>query len=170
MNSTGESLLALCLSTRTAMSRGVLFLSAGVLAGVEGPCPVVNEPQPTDTSPRFGKDPSTTHDYVLRSGMRCLINSGMEPIMSINRREFILLTAAMAAGCGTEGGGRGSAALEPRSVDAGPASSFAADGVYDRFRDQGFFVIRNGEKLSALSAICTHRACKLTANPDHSFF
>ena len=38
------------------------------------------------------------------------------------------------------------------------------------FRDQGFFVIRNGEKLIALSAICTHRKCRLFAEPNRSFY
>lgn len=54
--------------------------------------------------------------------------------------------------------------------NAGPAGDYARDGVYTRFRDQGFFIVRQGGKLFALSSICTHRKCKLTAEPDHSFF
>jgi Rieske Fe-S protein len=42
--------------------------------------------------------------------------------------------------------------------------------VYGHFRDQGFFVIRKGEQLFALSSICTHRTCKLDAESDRSFF
>jgi Rieske Fe-S protein len=92
--------------------------------------------------------------------------------MIINRREFLILTAATAAtGCHALDGGNGSvAAHTERVVDAGPASNYAADGVYTDFRDQGFFVIRNGEKLIALSAICTHRKCKLIGEPDRSFY
>ena len=56
------------------------------------------------------------------------------------------------------------------AVNAGPAGSYAAEGVYTAFRDQGFFIIRQGEKLFALSAICTHKKCKLNAEPDRSFY
>ena len=55
-------------------------------------------------------------------------------------------------------------------VNAGLVSNYAADGIYNNFQDQGFFVIRKGGKLFALSAICTHRKCKLTAEPDRSFY
>ena len=57
-----------------------------------------------------------------------------------------------------------------RIVDAGPLGDYARDGVHDRFRALGFFVIRRNGKLLALSAICTHRKCKLTAEKDHSFY
>jgi Rieske Fe-S protein len=87
--------------------------------------------------------------------------------MKINRRQFLILTAGVAAGCKT---GDNPVANEERSVNAGLVSHYAADGVYDRFRDQGFFVIRKGDKLFALSAFCTHRKCKLTAEPDRSFY
>jgi cytochrome b6-f complex iron-sulfur subunit len=55
-------------------------------------------------------------------------------------------------------------------VNAGPIINYGTDGLYVRFRDQGFFVIRKGEQLFALSSICTHRTCKLDAEPDRSFF
>jgi len=47
---------------------------------------------------------------------------------------------------------------------------YAADGVYDGFSDEGFFIITKEGKLTVLSAICTHRRCKLKAEPDHSFY
>ena len=90
--------------------------------------------------------------------------------MIINRREFLLLTVALVAGCSSvENGGAPSASKE-RLVNAGPVGDYARDGVYSAFRNQGFFVIRRGEKLFALSSICTHRKCKLTAEPDRSFY
>ena len=91
--------------------------------------------------------------------------------MDMNRRQFLILTVATAAtGCHALNDGDGSnTAHAERVVDAGPASNYAADGVYTNFHDQGFFVIRNGEKLFALSAICTHKKCKLNAEPDRSF-
>jgi Rieske Fe-S protein len=84
----------------------------------------------------------------------------------MNRREFLILVAAAVASP--------KAAVEnpaaERLIDAGPLSDYASDGVYDHLRDQGFFVIRNGSRLIALSAYCTHRKCKLKAESDHSFY
>ena len=92
-------------------------------------------------------------------------------IVNLNRRQFLILTATAAAGCtAAEPPALSPGAGQPRIVDAGPAAAFARDGVYDPFRDQGFFVIRNGSQLFALSAYCTHRRCKLAAEPDHTFF
>lgn len=87
--------------------------------------------------------------------------------MKLNRRQFLILTAGVVAGCKT---GDNPAANEGRIVNAGAVGNFAADGVYSNFSDLGFFVIRKDEKLFALSAICTHRKCKLTAESDRSFY
>src|SRR5215469_4739396 len=93
----------------------------------------------------------------------------MKALVSINRRSFVALTVWTLGGCAASHE-PGAAAPEGRWVSAGPASAFAADGVYAGTRDSGFFVIREGAQLYALSAICTHRTCKLRAKPDHSFF
>jgi Rieske Fe-S protein len=90
--------------------------------------------------------------------------------MILNRRQFLLLTAGLAAGCQAWSDGGATTAKPERMIAAGPANNYAADGVYNNFRDQGFFVIRRDGKLFALSAICTHRNCKLTAGPDRSFY
>ena len=55
-------------------------------------------------------------------------------------------------------------------VNAGPAAQYLADRAYTRFRDRGFFIVRRGANLFALSAICTHRNCKLDAEPDKTFY
>jgi Rieske Fe-S protein len=89
--------------------------------------------------------------------------------MMISRRNFLLLTAGLAAGCAARQESVSSGAA-PRLVDAGPASRYSADGVYNQFRDRGFFIVRKGDKLFALSSICTHRKCKLSAESDHSFY
>ncbi len=89
--------------------------------------------------------------------------------MIINRRQFLLLTTAAAAGCKTVTDNGVSTVTKERVVNAGAAGDYAADGVYGRFRNQGFFVVRQGETVFAVSAICTHRKCKLAAEPDHSF-
>lgn len=89
--------------------------------------------------------------------------------MSMNRRQFLILTTGAAAIAATDGLGladAGSASV----IDAGPVGSFAADGVYSNFRALGFFVIRKGEKLFALSSICTHRKIQVTAEHDCSFY
>jgi Rieske Fe-S protein len=91
--------------------------------------------------------------------------------MPLNRRTFLLLSAAFAAGCAaTPGGANLYAGRTERSVNAGPASQYLADGVYPRYRDLGFFIVRRGANLFALSAICTHRKCKLDAESDKTFY
>jgi Rieske Fe-S protein len=89
--------------------------------------------------------------------------------MNLNRRQFLILTAGVVAGCKAVDYG-GPVASEERIINAGPVGNYAADGVYHNFRDEGFFLIRKDGKLFALSAYCTHRRCKLTAEPDRSFY
>jgi len=89
--------------------------------------------------------------------------------MQMNRREFLILTAGLAtAGCQSVESGNPSAA-QPKTINAGPAGNYTADGIYSRYRDQGFFIVRQGENLFALSSYCTHRKCKLTAQADRTF-
>ena len=89
----------------------------------------------------------------------------------MDRRTFLILSAAFAAGCvSTPGGGNFSTAGHGQIVNAGAAGQYLADGVYTRFRDRGFFIIRRGARLFALSATCTHRHCKLDAEPDKTFY
>jgi nitrite reductase/ring-hydroxylating ferredoxin subunit len=90
--------------------------------------------------------------------------------MHVNRRTFLFLSAAFAAGCAAPGGANYSAVNKERIVNAGPAGQYLADGVYTRFRDSGFFLVRRGANLFAISAICTHRKCKLDAEPDKTFY
>ena len=104
--------------------------------------------------------------------------------MDIDRRRFVLASAAFAvtACCG---GRRARAAGDAppaapatdagaeaggNVVDAGPLADIKADGVYGNgFREQGFFVIRRDKKVFALSSVCTHKGCKVRAQEDGSF-
>ena len=90
--------------------------------------------------------------------------------MLISRREFLILTGTFVAGCGAMQAFGAASTSAGRVVNAGPASKYAADGVYATFRNHGFFILRRGEKLFAISAICTHRRCKLDVESDHSFY
>jgi cytochrome b6-f complex iron-sulfur subunit len=94
----------------------------------------------------------------------------MLDLLKINRRQFLMLTAGVAGGCSTANEGGTVTANRQPLVNAGPVSNFATDGIYPGFCDQGFFVVRQGEQLFALSATCTHRKCKLIAEPDRSFY
>lgn len=87
----------------------------------------------------------------------------------LDRRGFLLLAcaAAVATGCETVSSAGGGA---PHVVDAGPAGAYAKDGVYSQYRNLGFFVIRRGSQLTALSSFCTHRHCKLDAEQDRTFY
>src|SRR3954466_5967768 len=100
--------------------------------------------------------------------------------MELDRREFVALTvgaaaacaAALAAGCQASGGkatGTAQGKGAQSGLDVGPVSDYTSDGVYDRFRQRGCFVIRRQGKLTALSSICTHRTCVLSAMADQSF-
>jgi Rieske Fe-S protein len=90
----------------------------------------------------------------------------------MNRRQFLILAAAGAAVANPDHARARSAAdgHPEKLVDAGPLSKYSADGLYEGFHDLGFFVIRQGDKLVALSSYCTHRKCKLTAERDHTFY
>jgi Rieske Fe-S protein len=89
--------------------------------------------------------------------------------MQITRRELIVLTTAAAAttivgGCGNGPDLPATPPLTREPVNAGAITRFAADTINEDFRDShGFFVVRSGDHLFALSAICTHKHCKLDA-------
>jgi Rieske Fe-S protein len=89
--------------------------------------------------------------------------------MHVNRRTFLFLSAAFAAGCAAPGGANFSSGNREKTINAGPAAQYLADGVYARYRDLGFFLVRRGANLFALSAVCTHRKCKLDAEADKTF-
>jgi cytochrome b6-f complex iron-sulfur subunit len=87
----------------------------------------------------------------------------------MNRREFLFLAAAVIAGCSSPPPGTVSGGPRTRFINAGPASDYTAEGLYPRFRISGFFIVRRRNQLFAISSICTHRRCRLNAEPDRSF-
>ena len=89
--------------------------------------------------------------------------------MNMNRRDFLISTAMVACCCGCPALAGVPSPAPTRLVNAGPADKYAADGVYSTFSNQGFFIVRQGKQLFALSSICTHRRCKLKTRPDHSY-
>jgi nitrite reductase/ring-hydroxylating ferredoxin subunit len=93
------------------------------------------------------------------------MNGQPEKETEMHRRRFLALVTAGLAMV------QKSAAATPKGylIDAGPANLYAADGLYDKFRDQGFFLVRANGKLKALSSYCTHRICKVTPQIDHTF-
>lgn len=88
----------------------------------------------------------------------------------MNRRRFLKLTATTVTGSLSVAATDSFAAQQGRVIDAGPASKYATEGLYGSFRDQGFFLVRKGTHLVALSAFCTHRRRKLAAEPNHSLY
>ena len=100
----------------------------------------------------------------------CLSIENERKGMKLNRRQFLVLSACAAGGCVSPGEGGGVAAGKAETVNAGPAGLFATDGVYSNFSARGFFIVRHGGRLFALSAICTHRKCALAAEPDGSLY
>ena len=90
-----------------------------------------------------------------------------ETTEGMNRRQFLILATACAAITNPKSA---CAHNTERFIDAGPFGKYASDGLYEGFRDLGFFVIRKGDKLTALSSFCTHRKCTLKAERDHTFY
>ena len=88
----------------------------------------------------------------------------------LNRRQFLVLAAAVVTTLKLESLASARDAASDQVIDAGPISKYTSDGVYDDFRDLGFFVVRKGAKVIAFSAFCTHRKCKLMAERDLSFY
>lgn len=106
--------------------------------------------------------------------------------MDVTRRQFIIIAAGAAAaacaGCERHGERHPStAATQPATglaaapdppgdvLDAGSLSQYAQPGVYDQFREQGFFIIHRDKQLFVLSSVCTHKGCKVKAQDDQSF-
>jgi Rieske Fe-S protein len=87
--------------------------------------------------------------------------------MEITRRDMMVMAGAVAAGCCA--GCMGPSLLDkaPETVDAGPTNQWASAGVDGKFRDQyGFYLISNGSRVYAQSAICTHRGCKIDSGKE----
>src|SRR4051794_3372204 len=100
----------------------------------------------------------------------------MEKQMEIDRREFVQITVGAIVGCAvcgcasTPGAQEGPMRAEARTpIDAGAVSQYANDGIYDAHQEKGFFVVRHGADLVAVSSICTHQRCKLKPEPNQTF-
>jgi Rieske Fe-S protein len=100
----------------------------------------------------------------MKTGDRDYVNAGLD------RRQFLVLAATVIASPKAVDARSTNDARSERVIDAGPISNYATDGVYGGFRDLGFFVVREGQKVIAFSAFCTHRKCKLSAERDLSFY
>ena len=101
------------------------------------------------------------------------MNSTKLPSKLSRRDFFTLLTGAgiaLCTGCKSLDGGGGARTGITKVVNAGPVTAYAAEGVYTTYLAEGFFVIREKGRLFALSSLCTHRNCLLSAEPDQSFF
>ena len=105
----------------------------------------------------------------------------------LSRRRLLALAAATAAvavaGCGDRETAETSAktanrpatspatnpAADESVFDAGPLDDFGEAKVYGAHRDDGFFVIRRGGELTALSSVCTHKGCLVSPQSDGSY-
>ena len=107
----------------------------------------------------------------------------------MNRREFVVLSSVVAAGCaacafcGAEalaGPGPtsnptskpttkpGAGATGPGKVDIGKLSDYGTDGITDKFmRPNKFAVVRTDGKIFATSARCTHKSSALRVKDGH---
>jgi nitrite reductase/ring-hydroxylating ferredoxin subunit len=91
-----------------------------------------------------------------------------------SRREFVTIAAGVAgAACacaicpGTAAFGQNAppATAPAGPVKVGPLSAFATDGAVNTWaKPNGFFVVRQGDKLYAPSSICSHRRAALAVD------
>ncbi len=79
----------------------------------------------------------------------------------LSRRQFIVLSTATAAACACGSGGFCSNALaaeEARQINVGELKSFDKEGVVTTFaKSDRVLVVRQGEKIFALTAACSHK-------------
>jgi nitrite reductase/ring-hydroxylating ferredoxin subunit len=82
----------------------------------------------------------------------------------LNRREFVIAAACAAGACmlcgvaGTAEAADAPAAGSATIVDAGPLTDYAKDGTYDKLAaSKKVLLVRDGGKMYAMSAICTHK-------------
>jgi Rieske Fe-S protein len=104
----------------------------------------------------------------------------------LNRRQFVITTAAAAAAaacCACElvhaaespagekpsgGGGGGFRGPLPKGkFDCGPKTDIASDGVVDKFaKKERILIVRDGGKIYAPTATCTHKNCAVKLKQD----
>ena len=111
----------------------------------------------------------------------------------MNRREFVVLSSVVAAGCAAcafcgadalaapppatkpsskpaagAGAGASAVATAPGKVDIGKLSDYSADGITEKFmRPNKFAVVRADGKLFATSSRCTHKFSPLRVKDGH---
>lgn len=81
----------------------------------------------------------------------------------LTRRQMLIMSALAAAAFTPVGRALGVEALAKGPVDAGSLSKFQEEAIYPEFESKGFFIIHQGSRVFAQTAICTHKGCKLTA-------
>jgi cytochrome b6-f complex iron-sulfur subunit len=84
----------------------------------------------------------------------------------VSRRNFVSTAAAAAcASCPLLAGVAHAAAAAREPIDAGPAADFEPDTIATRWAaGGGFFVVRRGDRIFAVSSVCTHRKVRLVAS------
>lgn len=106
--------------------------------------------------------------------------------MDLTRRQFNLAATSALSACALAALGCGGTAdtapaapstdlvkageLSDQPFQAGPLSSFTTPGVYASHAAKGIFLVSNGGKLIALSALCSHLGCPVAWNPADQRF
>jgi cytochrome b6-f complex iron-sulfur subunit len=95
----------------------------------------------------------------------------------LNRREFVTAVACAACLCGLGNAAKALAddampATTPSTLDAGPKSNYAQDGITTTWMKPPYLValVRHDGKIYALTTVCTHRGGHLREADDHASF
>ena len=86
-------------------------------------------------------------------------------MQELSRREM-LVSSMLVAATFTPMGRLLAGEIESKQVDAGLLSQYGNDGIYPDFAHQGFFIIRQNNRIVAQSSTCTHKGYTITAVPD----
>src|SRR3954463_9938459 len=76
----------------------------------------------------------------------------------ITRRAFVITATAVVCGCAASSSA--DPASDAKPMDLGAVKDYDKDGVFDKFaKTKKVLIVRDGQKLYAVSAVCTHKSC-----------
>jgi Rieske Fe-S protein len=79
----------------------------------------------------------------------------------LNRRQFVIATAASACACALADEALAQAKKDDAvTIDCGPLGDYPEPGLYDKFlKPNKVLLVREEKRLFAIHGVCTHKAC-----------
>lgn len=86
-------------------------------------------------------------------------------MQDLSRRELMLSSMLLAATF-TPVGRLLAGQPQAKQIDAGALTQYANDGIYPDFSHEGFFIVRQNNRIVAQSSACAHKGYTITAVPN----